>query len=251
MGGGGDYHARKTGELMKRNRLCLWLALAVGWMTLSTALAGNNNKWVAIGEFQAGGEGKVAAYSGPVSVCRLVCTEGSIIVNTFIILEGNKKTPISVGVRIPAGQMHEITLPGGPRNVTGFRVSDNARGKYRLEVQKSGSGKDDSAPANAKKKKKGKNDLLDNLNLLLGDTPEGEAAPAPQTLPAGPEQVTVPADLPQPIQTEPPPVAAPPAPAPAPVPAEPAAPAEPQAPATPPAGGTTTGGNAPLPWEVN
>lgn len=231
---------------MKRKRSCAWLATVIGCLAVSSALAGP--KWVSIGEFQVtgGDKGKIAPYNGPVTACRIVCTEGSIIVNTFIILEGNKKTPIPVAVRIPAGQMHEITLPDGPRTVTGFRISDNARGKYRLEVINGGGGGKggvtSSEPAPAKKKKKN-NELVDALLSTVTTPSEGDAS-APQPSPSAPVMLPAPAGLPQPVAVEPVPEPRMEAPVqieePSPVP--PAAPAEKSA-------ETPGGGAAPLPWE--
>jgi outer membrane protein assembly factor BamB len=132
---------------MTHGKRRLGLVSLVGFLTiLSPVLAAP--KWVAIGEFQAGGENKAVAYNGPVEFCRIVCTEGSVIINTFTAMEGQKRTPIPLAVRIPAGQAKEFPLPGGVRNVTEFRISDNARGKYRLEVLKRGGG-DASAPVAA------------------------------------------------------------------------------------------------------
>lgn len=217
---------------MNQMQRCAWLVMAQACLAFSGAMGAP--KWVSVGEFQAGGEGKVAAYSGPVTACRIVCTEGSIIVNTFIVIEGNKKTPISVGVRIPAGQMHEIQLPDGPRNVTGFRISDNARGKYRLEVLKRGAGKGGGAAGagaadSGKTKKKATSNVMDVLAPLFGGEPAVETTPAP--VPSSPEPQAAPPPV---APATPPPVKVPDAPA---------------TPKTPPAqpGGTT--GVDKLPWE--
>lgn len=200
---------------MKSTGCRLTLAFLFASLSLSSALGGP--KWIPIGEFQAGGDGKLAAYNGAVSACRLICTEGSIIVNTVIVIEGNKKSPISLGIRIPAGQIHEFTLPGGPRNVTGFRISDNARGKYRLEVLNGGSGQnggeEPAASGSTKKKKKGKSTMDQIMEALpSGETP-GASAPAPaptyQPVPTYQPPATY---QPPPVETPPPTVKAPAAP---------------------------------------
>ncbi len=232
---------------MKRTERWLWLTAALVCLSFSPAMGAP--KWISIGEFQAGGDGKVAAYNGPVSVCRIVCTDGSVIVNTVIVLEGQKKTPISVGVRIPAGQMHEIVLPGGHRTVTGFRISDNARGKYRLEVLKVWTGKEEAespgATATGSAKKKAKK-IGKKAEPLPDDESGEQAIPVPQPFPASPELLPAPAGLPQPVEPEAPsPKAAPVDPV-----KSPDLPATPQAPLVP-AGGASNGGAAPLPWEVN
>jgi hypothetical protein len=215
---------------MNRIEGCLRLALAIASLSFSTALGAP--KWISIGEFQAGGDVKAAAYSGPVSFCRIVCTEGSVIANTLIVLEADKRTPIRLDVRIPAGQLKEIALPDGPRNVTGFRIKDNARGKYRLEVLKVWAGKKNSAPddeAEAVKTEK-----KSTLDMILEALSSGETTTTPEPAPA---------DQPQPIATEPPPPVAPAAPAPAPAPVEKVVPPPPPA----QSGGTPSGEK--LPWE--
>ncbi|MFO7536128.1 MAG: hypothetical protein R6X19_10700 [Kiritimatiellia bacterium] len=221
---------------MKRTQWRFGLALLLATLAFSPALGAP--KWIPVGDFQAGGAGKLAAYNGTVSACRLVCTEGSVIVNTCIVIEGNKKTPISLGVRIPAGQMHEFALPDGPRAVTGFRISDNARGKYRLEVLKRGSNKSGgNGKATADNtKKKDKNFLDEIMEALPSGETETASRPAPQAVPTEAERAPLPpayqpapAYQPPPIETAPPPVK------------RPEAPAAPQVPAA---------GGDPLPWEV-
>lgn len=185
----------------------LRVVLTFGFLTGGTLLA--DQKWIPAGEFKAGGDGKLAAYNGPVSACRIVCTEGSIIVNTFIVIEGAKKSPISVGVRIPAGSSHTIPLPGAPRNVTGFRISDNARGRYRLEVLKpGGKGKEKRAEeaSGKEEKKEAKSDLFNDL-LEAFSSDDGEKAASP-----APAQPAPPPSAQAPVKPSPPPPPPPPPP---------------------------------------
>ncbi len=51
-------------------------------------------KWVAIGEFQAGGEVKAAAFIGTILACRFICTEGMVTVNACVVLEAQDRTPL-------------------------------------------------------------------------------------------------------------------------------------------------------------
>ncbi len=73
-----------------------------------------------------------------ISRCRIICTSGSIIVNTLDVHTQHGYTPYTIGRRFYPGQAYEIQL--GSIFCKGFRISEDAHGAYRIEVQPSQGG---------------------------------------------------------------------------------------------------------------
>jgi len=93
-------------------------------------------KFVKLADLSTGGGAKeVACNADAVSIVRIVCTEGHVIINTVVVREGGKKTPHTVARRLEKGQNHAIQL-GSPRKVTGIRISDDGNGKYVVQVRR-------------------------------------------------------------------------------------------------------------------
>lgn len=109
------------------------LALALAMTCAGPALA--KGDWHALGDFQTGGEAKEVAVNREVSQCAIYVLEGDVIVNTLVVREGGKKTPIPVTVRLAQGQKPYVIPLGAKRLITGFRISDGARGKYCVSVK--------------------------------------------------------------------------------------------------------------------
>lgn len=120
---------------MKRVPLMLWLWLA------GAVAAPAGTHWSKLADLKAGGDGKEVSVNRAVTRCRITCTEGSVIINTLVVREGGKKTPIKVVSRIPKGESREIRVADRPLNVSGFRIGDDGRGRYIVEVD--GGGKDE------------------------------------------------------------------------------------------------------------
>lgn len=87
---------------------------------------------VFVGELNAGGEAKEVAVNRVISQCYLEVVSGTVSINTVVIRP--EKTALPQATRLTPGQLHIINL-GGSRNVTGFRISDNGRGVYRVFVK--------------------------------------------------------------------------------------------------------------------
>lgn len=91
--------------------------------------------WTRVGEYASGTSAKEVGVGREISRVRITCTEGSVIINTVVIRQGGQTTPVRVARRLATGESHEITV-GNKVNVTGLRISDDGRGRYRVEVRK-------------------------------------------------------------------------------------------------------------------
>ncbi|MGI5869321.1 MAG: hypothetical protein ACOX9C_07760 [Kiritimatiellia bacterium] len=87
---------------------------------------------VVVGELAAGGGAKEIAVNREISHCYLELVSGTVSINTVVVRPEKKALPQAV--RLAPGQLHTIDL-GGKRMVTGFRISDNGRGTYRVIVK--------------------------------------------------------------------------------------------------------------------
>lgn len=71
--------------------------------------------------------------SKPIKTVRVVCTSGSVVINTMVVREGAAKTQIPVSVRLSPGQSQEIPL-GGHRAATGLRFGTSGGGTFSVFV---------------------------------------------------------------------------------------------------------------------
>lgn len=112
------------------------LAAMVLLLGVSVALAGSKKKdrWESIADLTAGRDAKEVAVNRSIRMVQIECTEGTVIVNTVVVREGGAKDPITVARRFNAGDKQDLDL-GRERNVTGLRISDSGRGRYRVNVK--------------------------------------------------------------------------------------------------------------------
>ena len=61
--------------------------------------------------------------------------EGNVVINTIVLREGAKKTPITVATKLTKGQKKEVSL-SGRKSLTGIRISNTGGGKYRVYLKK-------------------------------------------------------------------------------------------------------------------
>ena len=87
---------------------------------------------IVIGEYSAGGEAKEVPVNRAISTCYLELVSGTVSINTVVIRPEKQELPQRA--RLVPGQLYTIDL-GGKRNVSGFRISDNGRGVYRVIVK--------------------------------------------------------------------------------------------------------------------
>lgn len=100
-------------------------------MTMAGLVYGDH--WHKVAELTAGGEAKEVTVDKTISKCVIKCTSGSVIINTLVVREGEKKTPIKVVTTFTEGQEKLIEI-GERRMVTGFRISDQGSGTYAVSV---------------------------------------------------------------------------------------------------------------------
>ena len=90
--------------------------------------------FVLAGSFKAGDAVECGMpTSHKIKKVRIVCTAGTVSVNTVVLREGGKKTPFPVTRRLAPGETAEVDL-GGARPATGLRVSAGGQGAYNVYV---------------------------------------------------------------------------------------------------------------------
>ena len=108
------------------------LVLVLG---VTVAMGGKKkDRWEALAELSPGKEAKEVAVNRTIRAVQIECLEGSVIVNTLVVREGGAKEALTVGRRFNAGDRQDLDL-GRERNVTGLRISDGGRGRYRVSTK--------------------------------------------------------------------------------------------------------------------
>ena len=87
---------------------------------------------VVVATLNAGREAKEVVVNRQITRCYLELVSGTVSINTVVVRP--EKTQLLQTVRLQEGKLHMIDL-GGKRAVSGFRISDNGRGVYRVIVQ--------------------------------------------------------------------------------------------------------------------
>ena len=112
----------------------------IGWAVVvaSLALSGATmakDKWHMVGEFQVTAAGaREITVGSDVSKVRFYVVEGSVIINTFVVRQGSTTTSYTVGRKLQKDESHDVDV-GSKSGVSGLRVSEDGRGKYRIYVQ--------------------------------------------------------------------------------------------------------------------
>ena len=106
----------------------LALALLAGGVGAQTG-----DSWQKVGELTKGG--KLAA-NRQASVCRLVCLDGVIIVNTLVVFEGDKMRNITVRAKLKKGEDREVPL-GNNVKLThiGMSISPDTVGRLAVYLK--------------------------------------------------------------------------------------------------------------------
>lgn len=92
------------------------------------------SKWKRVASLSAGAGAKEVAINRDVRDFRIVCTEGSVIINTIVVREGSKTTPVTIAQRLNKDDKREFSIPA-KAYVTGLRISDDGRGQYAVHVK--------------------------------------------------------------------------------------------------------------------
>lgn len=102
--------------------------------TVAAAACFAKPEWILVSRQTAGGGAKEVKVSMTVSHVRIVCKTGSVILNTVVIREGDKKDTRKVVRTLAAGEEVVLDL-GGSREITGLRISDGKSGRYEVYVK--------------------------------------------------------------------------------------------------------------------
>ncbi len=120
---------------MKKHSLCVLIVLAVSFLMLGPGVQeAEAKKWRQVASLSAGRGAKEVPINRNVQRFRIICTEGSIIINTVVVREGAKTTSITIGQRLNKDEKREFSIPA-KANVTGLRISDAGRGQYVVQVR--------------------------------------------------------------------------------------------------------------------
>ncbi len=95
------------------------------------------HKFFQVAEFTATGGAHEVKLDGvkEASWLKIHVMSGTVVINTVVLREGSKKTPIKVTVKLTKGQEHTVSL-NGMHSLTGIRISNNGGGVYRVYLKK-------------------------------------------------------------------------------------------------------------------
>ena len=94
----------------------------------------SRDEWTFIGSATASDEATEFKLNRHVSACRLICSEGNLIINTLVVRRGNNKQFMPVKARLKTGQTTDLTITG-KAPVTGFRISHQGQGTFEVYVK--------------------------------------------------------------------------------------------------------------------
>ena len=121
---------------MHRKTLCLTaIALLLCTCFVLSSMGGDKHKFRRVAELTATGGPKEVALDQEAKWCMIRVMKGTVIINTIVVREGAKKTPITVAKRLNKGDKHVVDL-GPKRRITGLRISDDAGGTYRVYLKR-------------------------------------------------------------------------------------------------------------------
>ncbi len=112
----------------------------IGWVVVMVALslggsAMAKDKWHMVGEFDVTSvNAREISVGSDVSKVRFYVVDGGVIINTFVVRQGSTTTSYTVGRKLQKDQSQDVDV-GSKSGVTGLRVSEDGRGRYRIYVQ--------------------------------------------------------------------------------------------------------------------
>jgi hypothetical protein len=133
---GRDGRNTKKEIKMTARRMTLILAAAAlcGCLCVPDAHAGKR-KFRRVAELEAGGGVKEIAVDRDAAYCMIRVMDGTVIINTIVVREGSKTTPHTVAAKLNKGDKKVVDI-GPRRRITGLRISDDGRGKYRIYLKR-------------------------------------------------------------------------------------------------------------------
>ena len=80
-------------------------------------------------EFNAGGSAKEFSIPGGCRYCTVEVIDGSVGFRTIVVRRGGAKQSVTINATFQRGQRFDVPIDG---HVTGLRISDTGRGRYRV-----------------------------------------------------------------------------------------------------------------------
>jgi len=106
--------------------------LALAGLT-GAAVARAGDDWQKVGELTKGG--KLPA-SRQASVCKLVCVEGVVIINTLVVFDGDSKQAIPVRAKLKKGEEREVPLGKSVKMTDiGMSISPDTKGRVAVYLK--------------------------------------------------------------------------------------------------------------------
>ncbi len=90
--------------------------------------------WEEITTLSADSNAKEVGINKEIHKLKISCQDKPVIINTVVMREGGKKTPFTLGKKFNPKEEYILDL-GGKHHVTGFRISDDLKGRYSLQVE--------------------------------------------------------------------------------------------------------------------
>ncbi len=121
---------------MRRRSVIITLslvAIAAGLFT-SNAVAGDKHKYRRVAEFTAVGKPKQIELDQKAGWCMIRVMEGTVIIDSVVVVEGKKKTKIAVTNTLKKGDKKTVDL-GPSRKITALIVNDREGGTYRVYLK--------------------------------------------------------------------------------------------------------------------
>ena len=120
---------------MRNHRLVLVASLVLAGFFLAPNAQARNKFWKQT-TLNAGGGAKEVSVNKKVHYIKIYCKDGSVTINTIVVREGGKKTPIKATTPLQKGQHQVWEISGGPKQITGLRISDGGKGTYDVLLKR-------------------------------------------------------------------------------------------------------------------
>ena len=89
--------------------------------------------WKVVAEVTAGGDAKELAVNRTIRTVQIECTDGTVVVNTVVIVKGCQGAHHGCP-SFQQGRQAGLGF-GRSRNVTGLRISDSGKGRYKVHAK--------------------------------------------------------------------------------------------------------------------
>jgi hypothetical protein len=112
------------------------LIVGTAVVVASTAAFGESKSWHDVQSVEVTGKDavEIGVDRPGVSNMRIICTEGKVVINTIVARIGGDKDEHPVRTELHEGEEEVIDI-GENAKVTGFRISHDGKGRYKIDVK--------------------------------------------------------------------------------------------------------------------